>query len=231
MLPVPAVLARQFWGFLSGVLLCAVLVSLPMLGYGDDDFSGLSREQVLAAIAHEDPDIRTGAYIALGDVGTKEDLPLLYSALYDSDHLIRRLAETSIWKIWGRSGDPLHDRMFQRGVELMHAGRFVDAIQSFSALIDMAPDFTEAWNKRATAYYLVGEDERSIADCEQVLAREPNHFGALSGYGLLMLRKHDLERALGYFERALTVNPNLHGVPENIENIKRLLAGGDSDSI
>lgn len=230
-LPTPAAFAPRAVSILVRFVVCAIVAVQPLQSLGNDNLSDISREQVLEAIVSEDADIRSGAYIALGEVGSSEDLPLLYSALYDNDHLIRHLAEASIWKIWGRSGNSLHDRMFQRGVEQMHAGRFVGAIQSFSALINLAPDFTEAWNKRATAYYLVGEDEHSIADCEQVLAREPNHFGALSGYGLLMLRKRDYKRALEYFERALTVNPNLRGVPENIENLKRLLAGGEGDDV
>ncbi|NIO39910.1 MAG: tetratricopeptide repeat protein [Burkholderiales bacterium] len=113
----------------------------------------------------------------------------------------------------------------------MRRGQLASAIGSFSALIGLAPDFTEAWNKRATVYFLIGEDDRSIADCEEVLQREPNHFGALSGYGQLMLRKRDYERALGYFERALTVNPNLQGVSENIEALKRAIDRGNGDEV
>lgn len=193
----------------------------------------LTREQVLLGLEHDDPDVRRGAYVALGSLGQKRDLPLLYIALYDHDPLVRRFAEDSIWKLWSHSGNPAYDRMFRQGVEQMQSRQYAGAIRSFSALIKLAPDFTEAWNKRATVYFLVGEDDRSISDCKQVLQQEPNHFGALSGYGQLMVRKHHYTQALHYFERALTVNPNLRGVSENIEAIKRVLdqEGENSDAI
>ena len=223
MLAAPATVGRYARALFAGVLLVFSAMAQPLWGQEE---AGLSREQVLEALRHPDPDVRSGAYIALGDVGMRGDLPLLYSALYDDDRLVRRLAENAIWKIWERSGNALHDRMLQRGIEQMHAGQYEGAIRSLTALIRLAPGFTEAWNKRATLYYLVGEDARSIADCAEVLAREPNHFGALSGYGLLMLRRGDYRRALEYFEKALTVNPNLRGVPENIDAIKRVLEEG-----
>ena len=190
---------------------------------------GLTREQVLQGLGHEDPDVRRGAYVALGSLGQKRDLPLLYIALYDHDPLVRRFAEDSIWKLWSHSGNPAYDRMLQQGVEQMQSGQYAGAISSFSALIKLAPEFTEAWNKRATVYFLVGENDRSIADCKQVLKREPNHFGALAGFGQLMVRKHQYSQALHYFERALTVNPNMPGVSENIDAIKQALGEAENE--
>lgn len=219
----PALLVMAvFWAF---------ALFAPAQSAAQDLPSGLTREQVLQGLEHPDPDVRRGAYVALGSVGTSDDLPLLFSALYDSDALVRKLAESAIWKIWAHSGNALHDRMLQRGIEQMRAGQFASAVRSFSALIRLAPDFTEAWNKRATVYFMVGEDERSIADVEQVLEREPYHFGALSGYGQLMLRKREYRRALGYFEQALTVNPNMRGVQEHIDSIRRALGEEDEDAI
>lgn len=189
----------------------------------------LTREQVLLALGSLDPDVRYGAYIAMGVLGKSEDLPLLFIALYDNDKLIRKLAEDAIWKVWGRSGDPLHDRIYQYGVEQMQAGKLTGAVGSFTELIRLAPDFAEAWNKRATLYFMLGKNDLSIADCEEVLSREPNHFGALSGYGHLMLRQGDYRRALGYFEQALTANPNMPGVQHNIRMITEFLEANDGD--
>ncbi len=228
MLSAPATIGRHVFVLIS---LCACMLPFVSLLQAQQVPDGLTREQVLLGLHYEDPDVRRGAYVALGSLGMKEDLPLLFIALYDNDPLIRQLAEKAIWRVWGRSGNALHDQMYQRGVEQMRRGQLASAIGSFSALIGLAPDFTEAWNKRATVYFLIGEDDRSIADCEEVLQREPNHFGALSGYGQLMLRKRDYERALGYFERALTVNPNLQGVSENIEALKRAIDRGNGDEV
>ena len=151
------------------------------------------------------------------------DLPLLFSALYDNDKLLRKIAEDAIWKVWGRSGNATHDRLFRVGVEEMQSGELSRALGSFTTLIQVAPDFAEAWNKRATLYFMLGENDLSIADCDEVLSREPNHFGALSGYGLLMLRQGNYRRALEYFEQALTANPNMPGVQRNIDMITERL--------
>lgn len=183
----------------------------------------LTREQVLSALGSRDSDIRRGAYVALGVLGKNEDLPLLFSALYDNDKLLRKIAEDAIWKVWGRSGNATHDRLFRVGVEEMQSGELSRALGSFTTLIQVAPDFAEAWNKRATLYFMLGENDLSIADCDEVLSREPNHFGALSGYGLLMLRQGNYRRALEYFEQALTANPNMPGVQRNIDMITERL--------
>ena len=213
------------------VVFCACSLVVPVHCGAQGVPGELTREQVLQGLEDADPDVRRGAYIALGSVGNREDLPLLYSALYDADALVRKLAEDAIWKVWSRSGNALHDRMLQRGIEQMQAGHYAAAVRSFSALIRLAPDFAEAWNKRATVYYILGEDDRSIADVEKVLEREPYHFGALSGYGQLMLRKREYRRALGYFERALTINPNMRDVSKSIDSIRRALGEGGGDAI
>lgn len=182
-----------------------------------------SRAQALAGLRSDNVALKRQAYEALGEVGLPEDLPALYAALYDADPGIREIAQASIWKVWGRSGDATVDKAYQVGVTQMERGLLRSAVRTFTNLIESRPDFTEAWNKRATVYYLLEEDDLSIADCEEVLKRNPHHFGALSGFGQLMLRKGEPERALEYFERALTINPNMEGVRASIDLLKRLL--------
>jgi tetratricopeptide (TPR) repeat protein len=87
----------------------------------------------------------------------------------------------------------------------------------------MAPDFAEGYNKRATTYYLMQEYEQSIRDCDQTLALNPVHFGALSGTGLNYLGLRDPRKALEYFERAVEVNPNMPQIQAYIEAIKKFL--------
>jgi tetratricopeptide (TPR) repeat protein len=99
-----------------------------------------------------------------------------------------------------------------RGVEQMQAGRHAEAIAVFSRVISGKPDFAEAWNKRATVYYLAGEHRKSLADCEEVLKRNPRHFGALSGAGMVNIALEQYEEAQRWFRRALEVNPNMVGV-------------------
>lgn len=192
----------------------------------------MTREQALAALADKNnaESRRLGA-AWLGDMGQMQDVPLLVEALRDPDALVSMLAEQSLWKIWGRSGDPDVDAMFQHGVDQMNQQDFDEAIEAFSQIIQKKPDFAEGWNKRATIYYLVGEFEKSLADCEEVFRRNPVHFGVLSGFGLNYIRLGKPEQALDYFERALAVNPNLAQIQAAVEELKQFLAQKRRNSI
>ena len=182
-----------------------------------------SREQALADLAKPDAEARRQAAIRLGEVGSMADAPALLRALRDPDDGVRALAERAVWQVWSRADDPEVDALFQRGVEQMNQGTAEGAIDTFTAIIRKKPDFAEGWNKRATIYFLIGEYEKSLADCAEVVKRNPNHFGVLSGYGQIYVQLDQPERALDYFQRALKVNPNLHQVEIAVEQLKRLI--------
>jgi tetratricopeptide (TPR) repeat protein len=97
------------------------------------------------------------------------------------------------------------------------------SLKVFDQIVQRKPAFAEGWNKRATVLFLLGENERSLRDCDEVLKRNPNHFGALSGAGQIHLRLGHLEQALGFFQRALKVNPNLDGIRQIIPLIEHKL--------
>lgn len=192
----------------------------------------LSREQALAALAkRDDVAARRQGAADLGETGGMGDVPVLTQALRDPDRGVRTSAERSLWRVWSRSGDPDADTVFVRGVEEMQRGDLAEAVGTFTEIIKRKPDFAEAWNKRATAYYMTGEFEKSLADCDEVMKRNPVHFGALSGYGLIYLQLGKPEDALLYFERALDVNPNLAGIEQAVQAIKQLLAQQGKDTI
>jgi tetratricopeptide (TPR) repeat protein len=184
----------------------------------------MTREQALQALKNrEDWEARRHGAAWLGENGTMADVPLLVEALRDSDETVRTLAEHSLWQVWSRSGDLELDRLFQLGLEQMTGHDAESAIKTFSLIIQKKPDFAEGWNKRATLYYYIGEYEKSLADCEEVIKRNPVHFGALSGFGMNYLQLGQPERALDYLQRALAVNPNLTQVETAVEELKRLL--------
>ncbi len=116
-------------------------------------------------------------------------------------------AERFIWAIWHESGREDVDRLMETGIDEMGGGRLRESIATFGRIVDLAPEFAEGWNKRATAYYLAGELDASIRDVERTLALEPRHFGALSGLGLINLAKGDELGALRAFEATLQVHP------------------------
>jgi len=151
------------------------------------------------------------------------DVPRLVETLRDPDADTRDQAEQALWRIWARSGDPETDRLYQTGIEQMNAGDLQQSIITFTRIVELKPDFAEGWNKRATLYFLVGDLRKSLADCDEVMKRNPYHFGALSGYALIYARLEYYDRALEYSRRALAVNPNMTGVRQNIELLERLL--------
>jgi len=191
----------------------------------------MSRDAALQALGQGDPEARRQAVTALGAMGTFDDVPKLAAALRDSDPLVRRLTERALWEVWSRSGDRDIDRLFAVGVEQMNDQQGAAAVQTFSEIIRRKPEFAEGWNKRATVYYVLGEYTKSLADCDEVMKRNPYHFGALSGYGMIYMELNEPARALTYFERALAVNPNLESVAEAVQMLRRLLIQQRRDAV
>ena len=182
-----------------------------------------SREEALADLEHAQTERRAEAVVWVANRGRMEDQPLLLKRLRDESAFVRGFAEQGLWLLWARSGDAEVDRLMARGVEQMQAGRHREASVVFSEVILRRPDFAEGWNKRATVHYLAGEYQRSIADCDEVLKRNPFHFGALSGYGQIHFRLEQYEKAIEWWRRALEVNPNMTGVELNILGTEELL--------
>jgi tetratricopeptide (TPR) repeat protein len=203
--------------------LVSVLVSIFLLTGTAAQSQGLSREQAVQSLSHADPQTRRDAASRLGEVGSMADVTLLVTALRDPDEDTRDYVEQALWRIWARSGDPEVDRLYQAGIQQMNAGDLQQSIVTFTRIIELKPDFAEGWNKRATLYFLVGDLRKSLADCDEVMKRNPYHFGALAGYALIYIRLEYYDRALEYSRRALDVNPNLDGVRRNIELLERLL--------
>jgi len=95
---------------------------------------------------------------------------------------------------------------------------FAGAEEQLTALIALAPEWAEAWNKRATVRYLAADYPGSIADCRETLARTPYHFGALAGRGLCHMALEQYAPAAAMFRRALEVHPHLEGVRQNLRS-------------
>ena len=182
-----------------------------------------TRAQALQAIAQPSAELRRAGVERLGDIGTMADTDRLVARLHDEDEQVRLVANTALWQIWGRSGDKSVDVLYRRGVAQMEAGEFPDAVATFTEIIRRKPGFAEAWNKRATLFYMMGLLELSLKDCDEVIKRNRNHFGALSGYGQIYLSMGDLERAATYLERALRINPNLAGAASTVQMLRERL--------
>ena len=135
----------------------------------------------------------------------------------DAAHAI----ETDIWNLWTVTGQQDKDSLMARGIAAMQSGDFAGALAAFDSLIANAPDFAEAWNKRATVHYLMGHLDASVSDIAKTLTLEPRHFGALSGLGLIYMAIGNDDAAVKAFEKALSIDPHLSGPAKNIEDIRR----------
>lgn len=212
-MPIPD--ARTLIVLLATILTAAALPAFPE--------PPRSRGEALSGLTSADAAMRAEAVAWIANRGGMRDARLLHDRLRDESALVRSYAEQGLWLLWTRSGDREIDALMARGGEALHAGRHKEAIEIFSSVIKAKPAFAEGWNRRATAYYLAGEYDKSLADCAEVLKRNPLHFGALSGMGQIYTRLEQYEKALEWFRRALEVNPNMVGVEFNIQEVEELL--------
>ena len=136
-----------------------------------------------------------------------------------------KMLETAIWGVWMQSGSDTVDLLLNRGTQAMGAGDYPTALQLFTSIVELDPNFAEGWNKRATLFYLMGAYDRSTADVEKTLALEPRHFGALSGLGMINMQLGKEKEALDAFEKALAVNPHMEAIKSEAARLKKKLEG------
>jgi Flp pilus assembly protein TadD len=139
-------------------------------------------------------------------------------ALRGDDPTLARHAEAALWAMWCRSGRPELDERLGEAVAAMERRDFAGAERRLAALVEDAPGWAEAWNKRATVRYLAGDYDGSIADCRETVARNPHHFGALSGQGLCHMALGQFGPAAALFRQALAVHPHLEAVRQNLRS-------------
>jgi tetratricopeptide (TPR) repeat protein len=136
-----------------------------------------------------------------------------------------RIIEGRIWAIWIESDDAEVTRLMHEGIAAMTAGDYDLALERFDRAVARAPRFAEAWNKRATVFYLMGDYEASVRDIERTLNLEPHHFGALSGLGLIYTAIDRPAAAIRSFEAALAIHPHLEGTRRQVEALRRQMRG------
>jgi tetratricopeptide (TPR) repeat protein len=198
--------------------LALLFVLLACAAHAADD-----RAQALAGLDDRATEKRAAAVIWFAQNGTLADDKLILPRLGDDDAMVRGLAERGMWMLWSRSGDAAVDALMAKGARELEARDLKAAIATYSEVIRRKPAFAEGWNKRATAYFLNDDLKKSLADCDEVMKRNPYHFGALSGYGQIHFQQKQYDKAIDYWQRAQKVNPNLD-LAGNIELARRMLA-------
>ena len=155
-------------------------------------------------------------------------LDFLFGALKAApDDASAKHVEARIWAIWLQTPSDTAALLMARAKAAMDAQQSDVALKLLDAIIKLRPDYVEAWNRRATLYYLKNDYAHSLTDIQQVLAREPRHFGALAGLGMIMQDLGDDKRALEAFRKALAINPHLEKVPELVKTLSEKVEGRD----
>ena len=156
------------------------------------------------------------------------NIDFLFGALKAApDEASAKAVEDRIWAVWTGAGNETTNLLMSRAKKAADDKDYDLAIRMLSSIIEIKPDFTEAWNRRATIYFLKKDYVNSMADIGKVLAREPRHFGALSGLGLIMQDVGDDKHALEAYRKALEIYPRLKGMEEKVKTLKEKVDGRD----
>jgi tetratricopeptide (TPR) repeat protein len=180
-------------------------------------------EGTLGRIVSRSPIVpaRRAAVLSLGLVGSFEGSnAVLGRALKDADSGVRLMAEESLWAVWFRADTPENNAVLEQVRLLIGRQELDQAVSLATRLIAAAPDFAEAYNQRAFAYFLQNRLAESAADCQRVLSRNPYHIGAISGLAKCQLglsRPHD---ALKTLRRAYRLQPYSRSLRESIKALE-----------
>jgi tetratricopeptide (TPR) repeat protein len=149
-----------------------------------------------------------------------ETLDRLFAQLLktDDEQEAERI-QKRIWDLWMTDDSPTANILIGQAMRASSSAENATALHILDSLIKVHPDFMEAWNKRATVYYMLGDYNKSVADIMQVLDREPRHFGALSGLGMIRQKQGDLAAAREAYREALSVNPHMEGIKRALQEI------------
>jgi tetratricopeptide (TPR) repeat protein len=163
---------------------------------------------------------------ALGN--NAKNLDFLFGALKAApDQESAKAVEARIWALWIATPSDTAALLMSRAKVAMDGKDTDVALKLLDAVIKLRPDYIEAWNRRATIYYLQNDYARSMEDIRQVLIREPRHFGALAGLGMIMQETGDDKHALDAFRKALAINPYLERVPDLVKSLSEKVEGRD----
>jgi tetratricopeptide (TPR) repeat protein len=179
-------------------------------------------EQITDLLRSQHNDARKVAALAISLVGTTHCLPKVAPLLQDPDPMVNQMAEHAMWSIWFRSGvTPEANKELCRGTKALNGRDFAGALRHVGRAIEIDPSFAEAYNQRAIIHYLQERYAESIEDCRRAVERMPLHFGAWAGMGHCHAHLGRPCEAVECYERALSINPHLDGIPQSIQELRK----------
>jgi len=165
-------------------------------------------------------------HVQRGD--SEHNLDFLFGALKAApDEVTAKAVEERIWALWTATRSDTTSLLMSRAQTAMEKHDIDLAIKLLDAVIKIKPKYVEAWNRRATIYYMKKDYGHALADIHEVLRREPRHFGALSGLGLILQDLGDDKQALEVYRRALAVYPRLQRIPDVVKELQQKVEGRD----
>jgi tetratricopeptide (TPR) repeat protein len=201
----------------SAIFLAVLTSALPLAAFAQDPGTPPAKQKKLPEAPGKLP-----------KADRTRGLDFLFGALKVApDEASARHVESRIWALWMQTPSDTAALLMVRAKAAMDAQKMDVALKLLDAVVKLRPDYIEAWNRRATVYYLQNDYTHSLEDIEQVLVREPRHFGALAGLGMIMQDLGDDKRALDAFRKALAVNPYLDKVPELVKTLSEKVEGRD----
>ena len=164
------------------------------------------------------------SFVSYADQNDKR-LDHLFFVLEHSDNTGEMERVTAnIWKIWLETNDPLIEKDFNQGLELMYIGQLQKSIEMFTKVIANNSNFAEAWNKRATVYYLMGDFDSSVMDIKETIKLESRHFGAMDGLGLIFIHLQEYEKAIDVYKQMLKIFPHNLSTLKKLEHLRGLVS-------
>jgi tetratricopeptide (TPR) repeat protein len=207
---------------LSAIAVVAIVAALPAAAFAQND------PRVVPPKDQKKKLPEAPAKLPKVGVDRTKGLDFLFGALKAApDEASARHVEARIWAVWMQTPSDTAALLMTRAKAAMDAKNVDVALKLLDSVVKLRPDYVEAWNRRATLYYLKSDYRHSLEDIQQVLIREPRHFGALAGLGMIMQDIGDDKRALDAFRKALAVNPHLEKVPELVKTLTEKVEGRD----
>lgn len=203
-----------------GIWLAAMIAAAPIGAHAQDQRSAPPKQQKKLPEAP--------AKLPKISADRTRGLDFLFGALKAApDEDSAKHVEARIWALWTQTTSDTTAVLMLRAKAAMDNKQMDVALKLLDAVVKLKPDYVEGWNRRATLYYLQNDYTHSLEDIQQVLVREPRHFGALAGLGMIMQELGDDKRALDAFRKALAVNPHLDKVPELVKSLTEKVEGRD----
>ena len=166
---------------------------------------------------------RRAAILAIGFLGDFSNNEVMGRALSDDDRAVRMLADHGVRELWQRQGTVGQQESLRRIFRLVDQSRMEDAIAAATRLIEVNPEFSEAYSQRAIAFCALGDYEAALVDCREALQFNRYHFPAAIGLAHCCMQIDEAAGALAGYRLALNINPDLDSVRRQVSRLERML--------